>query len=85
MAATRSDISEWFDAGKKMGEAYMIVVCSKDDECYPVCTGKGTFWVKYNAYAKDEGMWKIMAVYNLAVDKWQQLNQHRVFNVPERN
>lgn len=85
MTASKADISEWFDTGKKAGHSYMIVVCDTFDyEDFPVYTGKGTFWVEYNGYAKNESMWKIMEVYNLAVDKWQQLNQHRVFNLPER-
>ena len=31
MAATRSDISQWFDRGKKLGATHMLVVCDTLD------------------------------------------------------
>lgn len=86
-AATRKDISEWFDAGKKSGHHYMIVVCdSYDYEDYPVYTGSGrAFWDKYDYYSSGRAkMQSIMEVYNLKVDKKKQMAKQRNMNIPSR-
>lgn len=83
MVASLSDISEWFDSGKKSGHHYMIIVCDTFDwEDYPVYTGEVDFWTKYGKFVSGAEMQKVMEVYNLKLDKMEQLNQDRVFNLP---
>jgi hypothetical protein len=78
---SRAEISQWFDDGVAKGATHMIVAC----DCYG--------WEDYPSYVMpgqdpkekekdilDHGMQKIMEVYNLSMDKEQQLRQTRAFN-----
>ena len=79
---TKRQISNWFDEGKEQQSEYMIIVCDEFDwEDYPVFVDKINFQVKYNEL-DNKNMQKIMEVYDLQKDKEQQLNIHRVFNLP---
>lgn len=77
MAATRADISRWFDEGLAQGATNMIVVCDTYDwEDYPV-------YVNNSQEARDYqpgSMQKVMEVYNLAMNKDEQLAARRVWN-----
>lgn len=78
---TRQQIGEWFDKGLEQKATHMIIVCDTYDwENYPVYV-KSTEKVKeiFSNY-NNKNMQKVMEVYNLALDKNEQLNDHRVFN-----
>lgn len=80
MAASRQDISEWFDRGVAEGATHMLVVCDTYDwEDYPV-------YVRKEENAREKGklysvdMQSVMECYNLSLPKQEQMAQHRCFN-----
>jgi hypothetical protein len=80
MAASRQDLSEWFDEGVSEGATHMIVVCDTFDwEDYPVFV-KGNVESKIEHY-RQAPMQKIMEVYNLSISKQEQMAERRVWNV----
>jgi hypothetical protein len=82
MAATKDDLSRWFDEGIKANQKYMIVVCDTFDyKDYPVYTGEDNFKEQYQ---KHDGvnMQRIMEVYDLSKNKPAQLNEFNSFNLP---
>lgn len=85
MAATRIDISSWFDQGVRMGAAHMIVVCDTFDyEDYPVFVmPTDDFWAEHDRN-NGPNMTKIMEVYDLALDKQAQLAERRAFHPAPR-
>lgn len=60
----------------------MLFCDTFDWDDYPVFTSKKDFIKKYQSH-DGINMQKIMEVYNLKMDKDQQLNKHRSFNFPE--
>lgn len=76
---TRSEISEWFDEGLKKGATHMIVVCDTFDyDDYPK-------YVMPDEHVREMAanlgeMQKLMEVYNLELNKREQLDQPRAFN-----
>lgn len=82
MAASRKDISEWFDRGKKMGATHLVVVCDTFDytdfpryvmpgkDPYEACTGAN--------------MEKVMEVYALHLNKEEQLKEYRAFHYEQK-
>ncbi len=77
MAATRQDISEWFDRCKSEGAAYMIVVCDTFDyEDYPVSCANEKEAREKKAHCSGN-MQRVMEIYDLNGDKETQMNQHR--------
>jgi hypothetical protein len=85
MAATRREISDWFDRGVEAGMAYMLVVCDRfDHEDYPVYTENDELALKAHAEHDGPNMQKVMEVYDLRLDKTTQLNEWRAFNLPVR-
>jgi hypothetical protein len=72
MAASVSDIRRWFEAGVTQGATHMIVVCDTFDyEDFPV-------YVMSDQDAREMvgrrgDMERVMEVYNLALDKDEQL------------
>lgn len=84
MAATKEDISRWFDTGVKKGATHLIVLCDTFDHGdYPkyVMPGDNTQQI-VGAYNKGEfPMQKVMEVYRLSDNKEKQLNEHRAFNI----
>lgn len=76
MAATREDISSWFDRGRDAGARYMIVLCDTyDHDDYPVYCVEADHARKR---MKDPGsMQKVMECYDLRADKETQMNQRR--------
>ena len=86
MAATKQDISGWFDNGKSKGASHLLVVCDTFDyDDYPIYVENPVdFWVKYRLYDKATNMSKVMEVYDLNLAKDVQLNERRVWNVPSQ-
>lgn len=73
---TKQTISKWFDDGVKDGQMFMFVMCDTYDwEDYPryARTVEDAKFVKL-LYPSD--MQKIMEIYDLRIDKQQQLNTH---------
>lgn len=81
MAATRTNISGWFNRGVKEGATHMIVVCDTyDHEDYPVYVKPGQDPREVAKGYDGTNMQRIMEVYNLKMDKESQLNEHRAFH-----
>jgi hypothetical protein len=82
MSTTRELIGEWFDQGLRTANVtHMIIVCDTFDyEDYPVYVTSDqscrTEAEKYN----EKNMQKIMEVYDLRMDRDQQLTARRCFN-----
>ena len=78
MAATKQDLSRWFDNGKAQGATHMVVVCDTYDwDDYPVYVKPGedprTVANKYSG----KNMQTVMECYNLTLDKEMQMKEHR--------
>jgi hypothetical protein len=83
MAASRSDISKWFDEGVKSKEnpTHMIVVCDTyDHEDYPVYVKPSDEVQKVYEEYNGKNMQRVMEVYKLSEDKESQMNTHRAMN-----
>lgn len=81
MAATREDISGWFDDGLKQGARHMIVVCDTfDHDDYPVFTLSDEECV--SKYKAPGDMQRVMEVYDLRADKGEQMNERRAMRLP---
>lgn len=81
MAASRQEISEWFDRGLKGKHSYMLVVCDTFDwDDYPVFTDTDDECL--SKYDKPGDMQTVMEVYNLKDDKESQMNERRCFRLP---
>jgi hypothetical protein len=85
MAASREDISGWFDSGVAEKQAYLIVVCDTfDHEDYPVyANDEVECFSIYNEH-NGKDMQRIMEVYNLGQPKDEQMNEHRCMRLPQR-
>lgn len=82
MSTTPAQIGAWFDAGVRLGDEYMIVMCDTFSwEDYPVY---------YNAkdclkrVAKPGDMQTVMEVYDLKADKASQLLERRAMHLPPK-
>jgi hypothetical protein len=86
MTTEKATIDAWFEKGIASGNRWMIVVCDTFDwGDYPVFVGeKANFWKTFEKY-DGKNMQKIMEVYDLSLDKYDQLDQRRVWNVPGNN
>lgn len=81
MATSKLTISNWFDEGIAEGATHMIVVCDTYDyEDYPVFVKAGQDARAVSRANNGVNMQRVMEVYNLSMDKEQQLNEHRAFN-----
>ena len=82
MGTTREEISGWFERGVAHGATHMIVVCDTFDwDDYPVFV-KADEQVADRVKAFDGvNMQKIMEIYNLSMDRDDQLAQHRAYNL----
>jgi hypothetical protein len=80
VAATREDISSWFDEGVRKGHCWMIVLCDTFD------------WSDYPSYYDCEhaarhrmnhppAMATVMECYDLRADKDTQMKQHRAMGL----
>jgi hypothetical protein len=78
---TRAEISKWFDRGVDEGATHMIVVCDTYDwEDYPVYVKHGSDPKFMLNHYNGKNMQKVMEVYNLSMDKTDQLNEIRAMN-----
>lgn len=81
MAATHNVIQNWFDRGVEQGATHMIVACDDfDHEDYPVYVKPEQDVAAEEARLRESSMQRVMEVYNLSMDRDQQLAQHRAFN-----
>lgn len=80
MAATRQDISEWFDRGVAEGATHMIVACDTFDwdnwDDYPKYVLPGQDVREVEAKCQD----RIMEVYALHLPKDAQMAERRAFH-----
>jgi hypothetical protein len=78
------DWRAWFNRGKKKGARYMIVVCDMfDHEDYPVFVRETDSIHERIGYYRRSPMQRVMAVYDLTMDREKQLVEGRVFNYPK--
>lgn len=85
MAASKDDINGWFQNGVDMHATHMIVVCDTfDHEDYPVFAHTPEeCLIEYDKH-DDKNMQRIMEVYDLQMDKAEQMAEHRAFHLPSR-
>jgi len=83
MAATREEISSWFDRGISQNATHMIVVCDTfDHDDYPVfATGDNDTKEKFKHY-DGNNMQRVMEVYSLHADKQEQLSLRHCMRLP---
>lgn len=78
MAATRADVSRWFDEGVKEEAEFMIVACDTFDyDDYPVYVKQGGSVLNEVRRVRESSMQRVMEVYSLKSDKLTQLDEHR--------
>lgn len=81
MAATRDDISRWFDDGVAEGATHMIIVTDTFDwEDFPVYVLPGQSARVQADDHRSRSMQKVMEVYSLKMDKGAQLAEFRAFH-----
>lgn len=83
MAATREEISQWFDAGIAKQATHMLVVCDTFDyEDYPVYVMPGENpKVRAEKYIAGDNMQRLMECYKLDPTlKEAQMQEHRARN-----
>lgn len=80
MATTTAEISQWFDEMVAFGASHMVIVCDTFDWTdFPV--GVMPPDTVEQVLAASEGpMYKVMEVYNLSMDKQQQLSEYRAWH-----
>lgn len=86
MAASRAEISLWFDTAIERKSTHMIVVCDTfDHEDYPVyCATPKDCRKSMQHYESPESMSKVMEVYDMSIDKNTQMREPRAYHPPER-
>lgn len=83
MAATKSEIGSWFEAGKRENATHMIVVCDTfDHEDYPVYAHSDKHATELHEEYRKKRMQRVMEVYDLRRDKAEQLDEARTWNLP---
>jgi dipeptidase len=82
MAASRADITEWFNRGVERGNSHMVIVCDTfDHDDYPVyCDNADEARKKV---ADPGSMQRVMEVYHLRDPLDEQINKERCFNYGE--
>lgn len=87
MAATKDDISRWFDEAKLNGATHLIVVTDTFDyNDFPVQVKKvEDFWTTYHQYSKPTNMNEIMEVYDMSMPKDEQMAEHRARHCPPKD
>jgi hypothetical protein len=83
MAASREDISRWFDQGSRQKATHLIVVCDTfDHEDYPVFVqGAQECLDRYNEL-DGRNMQRVMEVYDLRQPKAPQMDERRAMRLP---
>ncbi len=83
MAATKPEISSWFDRGIAEGATHMIVVCDTFDyDDYPVFCSSDKDCIEKHAHYDGLNMQRVMEVYDLSADKGAQLDERRAMRLP---
>jgi hypothetical protein len=78
---TKQDLVAWFDRGVKKGATHMIVVVDTyDHEDYPVYVPADRDARTVAAGYDGKNMQRIMEVYNLRLDRDQQMAETRAFH-----
>ena len=81
MAATKQDLIAWFNRGVEQQATHMIVVCDTwDHEDYPVYVSSDQDARTEAAKYSGPNMQKVMEVYDLHLDRDQQMAEHRAFH-----
>jgi hypothetical protein len=81
MAATKEDISSWFDRGIEQGARHMLVICDIfDHDDYPVYTSTDEDCI--NRYKSTGEMQRVMEVYDLRANKGEQMSERRAMRLP---
>lgn len=82
MAATREEISRWFDDGVVDGASHMLIICDTwDFDDFPVyVVGDTAARVAYHEYRQKEH-YRVMEVYNLRLPKEVQMAERRAFHL----
>lgn len=81
MAATKENISKWFDAGVKKDATHLIVVCDAFENCdYPVFVTANQDVLKERRDIDEMDMQRVVEIYNLTRDKSGQLAEKRSLN-----
>lgn len=83
MAATRLDLSRWFDRGVSEGASHMIVATDQfDREDYPAYVDAPDEVRPELDRLNAANMTGVMEVYDLRADKLAQMLEHRAWRVP---
>lgn len=83
MAASRQEISKWFDEMKSLGHEYLLVVCDTfDHEDYPVGVSKRAIRTVVDEYNK-QPLQRVIECYDLSMDKDTQMSEYRAWNLGE--
>lgn len=81
MAATKENISKWFDAGVEKSATHLIIVCDTFEHCdYPVFITADQDVLKERRDIDEMDMQKVVEVYSLTMDKGGQLSEKRSLN-----
>jgi len=81
MATSKQELRTWFDKGVASGYTHMIVVCDTFDHMdFPVYVLPSEDVKSVERAYAGQAMARIMEVYNLSMDREQQLAEVRAFN-----
>lgn len=84
MAATKDEISIWFDRGVAQKATHMIVVCDTlDHEDYPCFANGDADAIEQHSYYDGKNMQRVMEVYDLRANKAEQMGEHRAMHLPK--
>ena len=84
MAATKDEISTWFDRGIAQYATHMIVVCDTlDYEDYPCFAIGDADAIEQHGYYDGKNMQRVVEVYDLRADKAYQMGEHRAMHLPK--
>jgi hypothetical protein len=82
MAATKGEISKWFDEGVAKNARYMIICCDTFDyDDYPVFANTDNDCMM--SYHNPGKMQRVMEVYDLQSDKAEQMSEGRAMRLPK--
>lgn len=83
MAATKDEISSWFDRGVAQKATHMIVVCDTFDyEDYPCFASSDADAIEQHSYYDGKNMQRVMEVYDLRAGKAEQMSERRAMRLP---
>ena len=84
MAATKDEISSWFDRGVAQKATHLIVVCDTyDHDDYPCFANGDADVIEKHGYYDGKNMQRVMEVYDLRADKVEQMNERCAMRLPE--